>query len=289
MSRLFTIILLTCSWSVLGQGFVDLASFDYFYGLNDQEYTKYNSMGLTLQGPIPLKNKDIVLTGFAIEGAGIERSNTTYQSRNLTFNAGYQKQLTQGRSIVFLTVNRFNGDAFALNSENYQFGLVGLYTYKKTEDNALQIGFYTNSEFMGQIVTPLFGVDWKINPKVRFFGVLPAAGTLSFKQHEKWFYGLHFFGIFQTYKQPDDGAFYLQRSINQLSLFSDFHLTEQLVFNIRVGYRLGSFYKRFAEGDKVDWALNLIKFGDDRTELDSITTNGLMLTMGLRFRFNLEN
>lgn len=284
----FLIIAITLVKSSYGQGFIDLARLDYNYGLDDNRYINYRSLGLNLQVPVLLKNKDALLTGIAIEGTQIRNEALSLKSRNLTFNAGYNKVWRNNKSLIFLTIHRMNGDQFEWRTDNYQLGIVGLYTYKKDENSTLQIGFYTNSEFMGQVVTPLFGVDWKVAPKIRFYGVLPASGTLAIQQNAKWYYGLNFLGIFQTYQQPEMGDFYIQRSINQLSVYSDFYLTKQVVFNIKLGYRAGSGYRLFSSDDKVDWALNVLKFGDNRDELGRIATNGFILTMGLAFRYDLS-
>ncbi len=289
MKYLLTTLLLTSIYLCKAQGFIDLLSFDYYRGLNEGNYDDYNTLNLTLQAPIPLKNQDVILSGFVLEQAAIDYRNTSFTAKNLTFNAGYQRQLNNGKSLLVLSIHRFNSDEFRLVSENYQFGFVGLYTYKKTDNATFQIGFYTNQEFMGTIATPLFGIDWKISPRVRFYGVLPATGTIAIKNNEKWYYGLTFLGIFQTYQQPELGDFYIQRSINQASLYSEYYLTKQIVLNIKLGYRVGSAYRLFRTGDEVDWALNVLKFGDNREEIDFISSDQFIFTAGLRFRFGLEN
>lgn len=271
------------------QGFIDLARLDYTRGLKGNDYDELNELNLALQFPILLKSGDAILTGFSMEGTGIEDAFSDYNSRNLTLSVGGNVNIKEDRPLTFATFHRMNSDQFTIDRSAYQFALVALYTYRKTENAEFRLGFYTNTEFMGQMVTPLFGIDWKISPRVRFYGVLPATGTLSFQQNENWYIGADFLGVFQTYRQPGDGAFYLQRAVNLMSVFSDFYITKNIVFNAELGFLLGSGYKLFEEGDKIDWALNLVKFGDDRTELDRIKTDGLVFKAGLVFRFNIEN
>lgn len=271
------------------QGFIDIARIDLTRGLMGNDYEELTGLNATIQFPILLNSGDAILTGLTVEGVGVEDVFSSYKARNLTLNLGANINLAEGRPLTFFTFQRMNSDSFTFDGDAYQFGLAALYTYKKTEDTELRLGFYANTEFMGPIITPLFGVDWKISPKIRFYGVIPASGAISFQQNENWFIGLDFLGVFQTYKQPADGDFYLQRAVNLLSLFSEYYLTKNIVFSTKFGYLIGSGYRLFQEGDKVDWALNLVKFGDDRTELDRISTDGLVLKAGLVFRFNLEN
>lgn len=281
---LFVLILKTAT----GQGYIDLISVDYNYGLNDDKYDDLSSLGLTLQVPVPLPNQDVILSGFIIESSETSRGTTAFGTRNLTFNGGYQKQFKNDKALLFLTIHRFNGNEFRLNSSYYQLAIASLYTYKKTDNGTYQLGFYTNQEFMGRIITPLFGIDWRIGPRLRFYGVLPASGSLAYLQSKRWFYGLNFIGIFQTYQQEQLNNQYVQRVINQLSLFSNFYITKQIVFETKLGYHIGSGYRSFQEGDKIGWALNVIKFGDNRQELDRISTDGLVFTAGIKFRFDLE-
>lgn len=271
------------------QGFIDIARLDATRGLMGNDYDELNGLNFATQIPILLSSGDAILTGFAMEGAGVEDVFSDYKARNMTLSLGANVSLSEGRPLTVATFHRMNSDQFTVDGSAYQFALVALYTYQKKENAEFRLGFYTNTEFMGQLVTPLFGIDWKISPKVRFYGVLPATGTLSFQQNDNWFIGADFLGVFQTYRQPGDGDFYLQRAVNFLSFFSDYYLTKNIVFNAKVGFLVGSGYKLFEEGDKIDWALNLVKFGDDRTELDRIKTDGLVVKAGLVFRFNLEN
>lgn len=284
---LFSLIILVPSF-LWAQGFIDIARLDATRGLMGNDYDELNGLNLSLQFPILLPSKDAILTGFSMEGTGVEDAFSEYRARNMTLSLGANINLKEGRPLTVATFHRMNSDQFTIDGSAYQFAVVALYTYQKKENAEFRLGFYTNTEFMGPLVTPLFGIDWKISPKVRFYGVLPATGTLSFQQNDNWYIGADFLGVFQTYRQPMDGDFYLQRAVNLLSFFSDYYLTDNIVFNAKIGFLLGSGYKLFEEGDQVDWALNLVKFGDDRTELDRIKTDGLVAKAGLVFRFNLE-
>lgn len=271
------------------QGFIDIVRVDATRGIMGKDYEQLSAFNTTVQLPILLSSGDAILTGFAIEAADVESTFSSYKGRVLMLNLGANINVKPDQPLTVLTFQRMSSDAFQFRGDAYQFGLAALYTYKKTENNTLRLGFYGNTEFMGPIVTPLFGLDWEIGPRLRFYGVLPANGTIAYQQSENWFMGLNFIGTFQTYQQPGDGDFYLQRAVNLLSLYSDYYLTKNIVFNAKLGFMIGSGFKRFETGDKIDWALNLIKFGDDRTELDRISIDGFVARAGLIFRFSLED
>ncbi len=289
LKRVFLYVLVLLPVSLSAQGFIDIARLDATRGLMGNDYDELNGLNFALQVPILLPSKDAILTGFSMEGTGVEDAFSDYKARNMTLSLGANVSLGEGRPLTVATFHRMNSDRFTVDGSAYQFALVALYTYQKKENAEFRLGFYTNTEFMGQLVTPLFGIDWKISPKIRFYGVLPATGTLSFQQNDNWYIGADFLGVFQTYRQPSDGNFYLQRAVNLMSIFSDYYLTDNIVFNVKVGFLVGSGYKLFEEGDKIDWALNLVKFGDNRTELDRIKTDGIVAKAGLVFRFNIEN
>ena len=151
----------------------------------------------------------------------------------------------------------------------------------------LQFGFYTNTEFVGPFFTPLFGLDWEITDKIRFFGVLPINGTLQVKTNERLAYGVHFLGVFASYQLHDQGDLHVQENFIQPSLFGDLYLTKKLVLNLKAGYRIGSNNRVFQNGDKMDLALNLVKVGDDRNEVGHISTDGLIISTGLVFRYQI--
>ncbi len=287
MKPLALIGFLLAGLGATAQGFLDLAKVEYQYGLNNANYDDYQALRFSAQYPIVLKNEDVVLTGLAVGGYGLSLDDVTFEPRNIRFNVGYRWKINEQKSLTLITIHRMNGDSYQPNIDNFQFGVIGLYTYRDKPGPMLQFGFYTNTEFVGQFFTPLFGLDWNISPRVRFFGVLPINGTMQVTGTDRFLYGVNFTGVFATYRLEDLGNHYLQENINQLSLYTDLYLTKQLVFNVKLGYRLGSNNRLYRNGDKIDLALNMVKIGDDRTQIDNIKTDGLVISAGLVFRYKI--
>lgn len=284
MRWLLILLLLSLKLATQAQGFLDLAKVEYLQGLQTANYDEFQSLRLTAQTPILLKNEGVIPMGFALGGYHLALDETSFSPRSIRFNIGYRGKLDDEKSWTLMTIHRMNGDAFAIDSDLYQFGLIGLFTYRDKPGPMLQFGFYTNTEFSGQFFTPLFGLDWNITPRIRLFGVLPINGTLQITANDRLLYGFNFLGVFATYKLGNRDL-YLQENFIQPSLYADLYLSRQVVINTKVGYRIGSNNRLFAEGDKVDIALNLVRIGDDRLELENITTNGLMISAGLAFRY----
>ena len=118
----FLLLLLASSLLSRGQGYIDLLSVEFFEGLNKRNYDRFSVFNTTLQAPVPLPSKDVILAGFVLEGADIRNESVEYSPRNITFNAGLQKQLPNGKSILAMTFNRFNSDEHRLSGDSYQLG-----------------------------------------------------------------------------------------------------------------------------------------------------------------------
>ena len=70
--------------------------------------------------------------------------------------------------------------------------------------------------------------------------------------------------------------------------YADLYVTKNIVIRGHAGYLIGSSLDEYTIGDKVDWSLSILKFGDDRTRLSSIDVEGMFYTASLVFRINTD-
>ncbi|MBV6646192.1 MAG: hypothetical protein KI790_12125 [Cyclobacteriaceae bacterium] len=272
---------------VVGQPFLDIAKFNHSFGPVQDDYSIFRTTSFAFQLPILIK-KDAILIGSSIEDTRLENENKSviYQLINLTFNAGFKKNLNDRQSILIMAINRFNSDEISIKSHHHQLGIIGLWEVKKSSNFTYKLGFYFNSEFFGPFVSPLFGIDLILNKNLRFFGTLPVNATLYNSKSEKLGWGVGFNGLISSFQRKEN--LYIQRSINDINLFADYYFRKQLVLQAKASYLVGSRFKEYDTDDEIDWALNLVKFGDDRSERSSIPVNGLLLQVALIFRYQLN-
>ena len=162
-----------------------------------------------------------------------------------------------------------------------QFGVLTVANQRINEDLVLGYGIYTNNELFGQLLTPILGIDWQISDKWRLFGNFPMYTTLSYDINDRWNAGLHYIGLVTSFKNDDT---YIERQSLDFSLFLEYYLTSQLVAQVKAGYPVGRKYEVFAEDDKVDFSLSIIRFGNERELLDTFDEANMFVTFNLLFR-----
>jgi hypothetical protein len=211
-----------------------------------------------------------------------------YNFYNLTLPIGLHYNFNSKWTGDFTVLNRLNSNFDPIKTSDYQFGLISTLSVRKNDDLAYKFGFYFNTELSGPLVVPFFGVNWQINEKAQLFGTLPRDATFHYRLNQKFAWGASFSGQVATYKlHSPTKETYVQRAKNEVGLFADFYLTDEIVFQIQGGYLIGTVYKEFYQGDQADWALSLVRFGDDRKELNRVKSDGVFGKISLMYRIDL--
>jgi len=213
-----------------------------------------------------------------------------YDFYNLTVPVGLHYNFNKKLVGDFTILNRINSDFERDADKDYQIGLISTFSIKKSDSLSYKIGFYYNGELSGPLIVPFFGVNWKINDKLQVFGTLPRDATLLYRHNNRFGFGASFEGQIATYQLHNKTSkTYMQRAKNELGLFSDIYLTKSVVLQAKAGYLLGTVYKEYSDSDKIDWALSLFRFGDDRKELNKLNADGVFGKLSLIYRFDLSN
>jgi len=210
-----------------------------------------------------------------------------YRFHNLTLPVGWHWNASEKWIVDITLLNRWNGDFAPLRSKDYQLGILSSFGYKKSETFTLKFGLYANRELSGPLLVPLVGVNWKINDKWQVYGMLPIEANAFYRASTHWAFGASFRGQVATYAL-NSGTNYVQRGKNELGLFGAFYLTPTLVLEAKAGYLIGSNYKEYLSGDEVDWALSLVRFGDDRVPLNTENGDGFFGKISFLYRFDLN-
>ncbi len=206
-------------------------------------YSVNNEYFLTDSNPI----KQFNLDGFIIRTGYIHRFNTT-QSLHAVF------------------IPRYMTDFKATFSNCIQLG--GMLAYEKIKSKNLtwRAGVLYNQEFFGPYLIPILYLDWSITSKLKFTGMLPIYGKLYIQPSENLTTGLHFIGLTTSYRINENGYtnYYVERNSIDLSYFVNKQLAKNIFIEGRVGYSLTKDYALYAENQKVNFAIPLHYFGDNR-------------------------
>lgn len=209
---------------------------------------------------------------------------------NLTLPVGIHYIFSEKRTLDFTVLNRLNSDFSSDVWNDYQFGFISNLSIKKHDSLTYKVGLYYNAELSGPLFVPLFGVNWKVNDKLQVYGSLPRDATVQYRVNKRIGFGASFRGEIASYKlHNEDRDTYVQRARNEIGLFADVYLTNSVVFQLKGGYLLGTQYKEYEMDDKIDWALSLFRFGDNRNELSTIKSDGAFAKASLIYRFDLSN
>lgn len=200
------------------------------------------------------------------------------QSVNLhgvIMQTGLIHRLNEDKALILLFVPRLMGDFENLNGENFQYGGMALYEKRFHKALTMRFGVSYNQELFGPFVVPLVYLNWQLSEKWNIAGLLPIYGKVNYRVNDDLTAGLHYFGLVTTYRLGNDlfAEDYIERRSIDLSFFGRYRIAGNLHAEIRTGIALGRDYRQYAGNDRVDFALPLINFGDDRVQ-QNISFNG---------------
>ena len=119
---------------------------------------------------------------------------------------------------------------------SFQAGGFVVVNYKINQKFTVKAGLYYNREAFGNFFMPLGGLEYKVDSTMQIWGTLPGSFFIEKRLKKYWYAGLTFKAVTNSYQLFNRK--YLQVNDNQLSLFSDFYLTKNLVLNAEAGHSL---------------------------------------------------
>lgn len=242
------------------QPFVDPIQIRYTYGFRNgaAAATPHAHLWIGCDLPIRLKeNMYLVLSPtyeqWQIDSADQEKIYPIV--RSFSFPIGWLVPFKESKwSLTLLPVLRLNGEKL-FEKNTLQYGGATLVTFALKPKQKFRAGVYVNNEFFGVYVIPLFGIDWRIDDRNYLFGALPGRLTFEHQWSDKWYGGITFRAITNSFR-ISDGQF-LRLDDNQISLFLDYYLSKHICVTLEPGYgllrklRTGEDKKKYLT--EVDW------------------------------------
>ncbi|MBK5208188.1 MAG: hypothetical protein JJE44_01625 [Flavobacteriaceae bacterium] len=293
LSFLLGLVLTTAS----AQNYIDIGRFSYAntplnHFENTSEQTKVEEFGFQLTFPIVVNEKTVILTGLSADRSRLKLDPdfTDHTALNkvrlqIGINQVYSKKWTG----TYVLLPSIASDFDIISKEDFQLGLLSLFTYTKKENLKYKIGFYTNSEKYGPLFAPLLGLYY-ISPNKKFEStlLLPAQVDFNYKLAKKTALGINFDGMTSSYNLHESiyipKGQYVVRSANELYTYLQFQLGKSIYAKTKVGYTISRTYKVFNNDDKVDLSLSSLYFGDDRTQLNTNFEKGVIFKVELLYR-----
>lgn len=207
--------------------------------------------------------------------------------QQLILQTGWVRQLNESTALQLLFVPRLMSDFHNVDSDHFQFGGIGLYEKKFSDQLLMRFGAMANSDRFGPMIVPLVYADWKMSSRWTFTGLIPIYAKLGYKVSDRLTVGASQFGLITSFQMgnPDFSDSYIERKSIDLSLFARYQLFGNFYAEPRVGYAVGRSYRQFATGDQMDYRVAIVAVGDDRIQQNKDFKPGMIFD--LRFVYNL--
>lgn len=275
------------------QSYIDIINLSGQFSLSHsddslQDYTHLQEFSGTLRIPVKLKNGDVLLPGISASRILIEP-----EQRGLTellsvlIQAGYKRNWNNRWATTFIALPRMASSWHDAGKKDWQMGGLVLAENKTGERLKLRFGAYYNREFFGNFFVPLLGLDWRPDSLWQVFGNLPLNATVLCKPRPRLHFGLQFVGIMTSYFLNERNH-YLHRNTNDLGLYADIYAGKNFVIQPRAGYAIGRRYREFDEDDRLDFAISLLKFGEDRKQLNTDIVDSPFFQLNLVYRVPVD-
>jgi hypothetical protein len=301
MKTALTIFLGFFALTAIAQNYIDIARFGYGNTPlntfeNTSEKTTVEEYGLQLTFPIVLNDKTIILTGLSADRSRLKLDPDFTGHTSLTkvrLQLGLNQVYSEKWSGMFVLLPSIASDFDVISKNDFQLGLLTLFTYKKKENLKFKLGFYTNTENYGPLFVPLLGMYY-LSPNQKFEStlLLPGQADFNYQLAKKTALGINFDGMTSSYNLHESiyvpKGQYVVRSVIELYTYLQFQLGKSLYAKTKVGYSISRTYKVFDNDDKVDLSLSSFYFGDDRTQLNTNFETGAIFKVELFYRIHFK-
>jgi hypothetical protein len=281
------------------QEYVDLVRASYLLSPNNQfdnsqDETNIQEAILNLTLPVPINEDNALVLGAYTEiiqtrlepGAGYTQLYTINPKIGLSTKYGFRW------SSNILLLPKISSDlAQPLSGEDWQMGVIALMKYKKRKDLQYRFGFYYNSEVFGPLIVPILGLYYQSKDKKYEVNLnLPLLADANMRIGRYTRLGVNFYGIVRTYnldKNIYGTDAYVTKISNEPHAYLQFRLGQNILLETMVGYSVGRSYRTFDRNDKLDFAISALRFGDNRTQINTDFSDGLLIRGRLSYRFYL--
>ncbi len=296
------LFLLSINFTIRAQDYIDLAKLHYsntpvnpFDTLTSG--TRVQEWGIDLTLPVQLNEKYTLITGLYAEEISTKtapiESNLTSVYTTLV-KAGVSIKHSNRLSASYILLPKLSSDFKSLGPEDFQLGAIALFKLKKNKNFFWKFGLYYNDELFGPFFVPILGFyHLSENKKLELNIGLPLSADVNYKVHKELALGIRFEGFVRTFhlNEPSNGNAdnYLQKQCNELFAYAQWQTQSNLLFQFRVGYSIGRNYRVYDQKDQIKWGLAAFRFGDDRDQLNSDFSDGIIFQARVFYRFPIKS
>lgn len=295
---LFIAFTLSCFLSN-AQQYIDLAKFEYVQNSASQfdtgtSKTSLQEMNGDFTLPLVINDKATILTGVTYENmkASFSPGRPKESLTGITLKVGANLKHTDKLSATYMLLPKISSDFEKINSNDFQLGGVVLMKYEKSSTFNYKFGAYVNSELFSTFLVPIFGFYYlNASEKFELKVLLPLAGDMNYKLTESLRTGINFKGQIRSYNintpYGAESSRYIARSTNEATAYLQYGLKNGVNFKFAAGRSIARSFRAYDQ--KVDFAMPLTYFGDNRTQLNSDFSDSWLFQFSVFYRLNLNS
>ena len=286
---------------VIAQDYVDLIRFKYANTPLNQfdtttSSTRVEEYVLDATLPIVLSDKYALITGFDLQNmrtAVNPVAPTLTSFYTILLKAGLNVNYGEKWAVNYIFLPKISSDLKELSSRDFQYGAYVLAKYAKNENLKYQFGMYYNSELFGPFFVPLLGLYY-LSPskKLEINATLPVWADINYRFNDYFRLGMSFSAFVRSYNineaQYSEIGEYLVKSTNEPMIYLQYEPVKSIILQAKVGYSIGRSYRIYDETDKITFGLSAFRFGDDREQLNSDFSDGLLFEARVFYRFHIN-
>jgi hypothetical protein len=260
---------------------------------NSSDKTVISIFDSKILTPIVLNKETAIITGFDFSIKDLQLDvNTAYSKLYYTrIKLGVNSQHSERWSGIYVLLPIISSDYKKLSLDDVYMGALAVLTYKKHARLNYKFGVYTGNEAFGFYVTPLVGLYYlSPNSNFEFSGLLPGLFDLNYRLSPKTKVGIDYKGSSEGFKIHDaqfPNSYVENNTLEFASYLQNNALIENILFRLKVGFTTNT-YEVYAIGDKIDLSITPLKFGDNRTVLNSVMEYSPMIKLQAIYRFSLN-
>lgn len=279
--------------NTFAQNYIDLFELESFYSNrvleNSDDQIKLNSYNINAIVPLFNGNTSSIALSLNYDNLETENESDKYFkvfsfATNLVFSKSHNEFLT----VRYILMPKLLGNPSKTNTKVTQLGFAALANKLLNETANISYGFLYNNQLFGPFIVPLIGYYTKVND-IEVNILLPQNMDVNYKVNPNIFIGLKFNGKMNSYAL-ESNVFglnqntYLSANENQLGTYLDYNY-KNFHFSIFGGYSFMSSYKIYSDLDRTNLSLFMLKFGDNRYQLNDDLKNGFVIKSSVYYRF----
>jgi hypothetical protein len=258
--------------------------------------TRVNELVADLTVPIKLNDSNAVITGLVYEGmqAKLFENQAMKSVSAIILKAGFEKKFNTIWSGTFVVLPKIASDFVAIGNKDFQVGGIAIMKYKKKENLNYRMGLYYNSELFGPLFVPMLGLYY-LSPdkKLETTIMMPLQADVNYKLSSHLNIGFNYNAQIKSFHltnvTPAYNSTYLTKATDDFFIYAKLHFTKAFSLQTRLGQSVERSNKIFNENDRVDLGLPAIYIGNNRHQLNTNFSNGLLFQFMLLYRFNLPD